>query len=182
MPSVPLRPKALQPLDRTSFFTELHYTRLTALCPGLPRWAGTRTVKPIRILLKQETVSGSGISWAICTLLQTDNHASTPPLKFFLQAGCPSCRPTKSIKALKAYYEKHFFTEVEWKCCWCWNERLVGVTCSCTLWFKKTRTPAKFQITLTNTGEYQLFFCIGSLSNVFICKLQILMKQGTSFG
>jgi len=36
----------------------------------------------------------------VCTLLQTDNHASTPPL--FLQAGCPSCRPTNSIKALKA--------------------------------------------------------------------------------
>jgi len=29
----------------------------------------------------------------VCTLLQTDNHASTPPLSF-LQAGCPSCRPT----------------------------------------------------------------------------------------
>ena len=36
-----------------------------------------------------------------CTSLQTDNHASTPPLSF-LQAGCPSCRPTKSVKALKA--------------------------------------------------------------------------------
>jgi len=31
----------------------------------------------------------------------TDNHASTPPLSF-LQAGCPSCRPTNSVKALKA--------------------------------------------------------------------------------
>jgi len=37
----------------------------------------------------------------ICTSLQTDNHASTPPLSF-LQAGCPSCRPTNSVKALKA--------------------------------------------------------------------------------
>jgi len=37
----------------------------------------------------------------ICTSLQADNHASTPPLSF-LQAGCPSCRPTNSIKALKA--------------------------------------------------------------------------------
>jgi len=36
-----------------------------------------------------------------CTSLQTDNHASTPPLSF-LQAGCPSCRPTNSVKALKA--------------------------------------------------------------------------------
>ena len=37
----------------------------------------------------------------VCTSLQTDNHARTPPLTF-LQAGCPSCRPTNSIKALKA--------------------------------------------------------------------------------
>ena len=37
----------------------------------------------------------------VCTSLQTDNHASTPPL-IFLQAGCPSCRPTNSVKALKA--------------------------------------------------------------------------------
>ena len=36
----------------------------------------------------------------VCTLLQTDNHASNPPLSF-LQAGCPSCRPTNSVKALK---------------------------------------------------------------------------------
>jgi len=38
----------------------------------------------------------------VCTSLQADNHASTPPL-FFLQAGCPSCRTTNSIKALKAF-------------------------------------------------------------------------------
>jgi len=36
----------------------------------------------------------------VCTSLQTDNHASTPPLSF-LQAGCPSCRPANSVKALK---------------------------------------------------------------------------------
>jgi len=40
----------------------------------------------------------------VCTSFQTDNHASTPPLSF-LQAGCPSCRPTNSAKALKAYRE-----------------------------------------------------------------------------
>ena len=37
----------------------------------------------------------------VCISLQTDNHASTPPLSF-LQAGCPSCHPTNSVKALKA--------------------------------------------------------------------------------
>jgi len=49
----------------TRTHTQTH-TRLTALCPGLPRWAGTRKLKPIWIFLKQQTVSGSGISWAIC--------------------------------------------------------------------------------------------------------------------
>jgi len=37
----------------------------------------------------------------VCTLLHTDSHANTSPLSF-LQAGCPFCRPTNSIKALKA--------------------------------------------------------------------------------
>jgi len=40
----------------------------------------------------------------VCTSLQTDNHASNPLLSF-LQAGCPSCRPTNSVKALKAQPE-----------------------------------------------------------------------------
>ena len=35
-------------------FTHTH-TRLTALCPGLPVWAGTRKIKPIWILVKQLT-------------------------------------------------------------------------------------------------------------------------------
>ena len=39
----------------------------------------------------------------VCTYLQTDNNASTPPL-CFLQTGCPSCRPTSRIKALKALF------------------------------------------------------------------------------
>jgi len=43
----------------------------------------------------------------VCISLQTDNLARTPPLSF-LQAGCPSCRPTNSIKALKAKALKAF--------------------------------------------------------------------------
>ena len=83
----------------------MHTPRLTALCPGPPGWARTRKVKTIWILLKQETVSGSGISWAICKSAPSSrHHASTPPLSF-LQAGCPSCRPTNSVKALKASTE-----------------------------------------------------------------------------
>ena len=46
--------------------------------PGLPRWAGTRKVKPIWILLKQETVSGSGISWNICKSAPRSRQITTP--------------------------------------------------------------------------------------------------------
>jgi len=38
----------------------------------------------------------------VCISLQADNHANTPPLSFFIHAGCHSCRPTDSVKALKA--------------------------------------------------------------------------------
>ena len=38
----------------------------------------------------------------VCISLQTDNHASTPHHWSFLQARCPCCRPTNSVKALKA--------------------------------------------------------------------------------
>ena len=39
----------------------------------------------------------------VCASLQTDNHDSTPPL-YFLQAGCASCHPTNSVKALMAIW------------------------------------------------------------------------------
>ena len=58
-------------------------------------------------------------SWGHCCLLQTrrsgslfplarlhlipDNHANIPPLNF-LQGGCPSCRQTNSVKALKGMW------------------------------------------------------------------------------
>ena len=47
----------------------------------------------------------------VCTSLQTDNHTSTPSLSF-LQAGCRSCRPTNSIKAL--IHHTHTHTPVQW--------------------------------------------------------------------
>jgi len=80
------------------------HTRLTALFPGLPGWVGTRKVKLIWILLKQETVSGNGISRAICKSASRSRQITTPAPhhSVFLQAGCPSCRPTNSVKALRA--------------------------------------------------------------------------------
>jgi len=46
--------------------------------------------------LEQEIVSGIGPRHQ---LGQTDNYASIPPLSF-LQAECPTCRPTNGVKVL----------------------------------------------------------------------------------
>ena len=92
-------------VSQTPKHTRTHtYTHLMALFPGLPRWTGTIKVKPIWLLLKQQTVSGSGISWAICKSASRSTQITTPAPhhSVFLLAGCPSCRPTNSVKALKA--------------------------------------------------------------------------------
>jgi len=62
---------------RTHTHTHTH-TRLTTLCPGLSRRAGTRKVEPIWILLEQETVSGSGIYWAICKSAPRSRQITAP--------------------------------------------------------------------------------------------------------
>jgi len=54
------------------------YTRLTALCPGLPGRAGTRKVNQSGFYSKQETVSGSAISWAICKSAPRSRQITTP--------------------------------------------------------------------------------------------------------
>jgi len=55
-------------------------------------------------LLEQETVSDSGISWTICKSAPCPTQTTMPAPHYssVLQAECPSCRPTNSIKALKA--------------------------------------------------------------------------------
>ena len=59
--------------------------------------------------LEQETVSGSGISWTIWKSAphSRQNNYGSIPLLSFLQAGCPSCHSTNSVKlkTLKAIYE-----------------------------------------------------------------------------
>ena len=75
------------------------HTRLTALFPGLPGWAGTRKVKPIWILLKQQTVSCSGISWAICKSAPRCRQITTPaPHRsvFYRPDALPAAQPTAS--------------------------------------------------------------------------------------
>jgi len=91
----------------SSLFTNRH-TRLTSLYPGLPVRAGTN--------LDFTEARDSEWQWhqlghmQVCISLQADNHTSTPPLSF-LQGGCPSCRPTNSVKALKATL-RHLHSQV----------------------------------------------------------------------
>ena len=75
------------------------HTRLTALCPGPPGWAGIRKVKPIWILLEQETVSGSGISWAIWKSASRSRQITTPVPHhsvFYRPDALPATQPTAS--------------------------------------------------------------------------------------
>ena len=76
--------------------------------------------------MKQETLSGSSINWATCKSAPRSRQITMPaphrPPLSFLQAGCPSCRPTNSVKALKAlnpmythwrFSEKHCSTQLQ---------------------------------------------------------------------
>ena len=76
-----------------------YYNHLTAFFPGLPGWAGTRKVKPIWILLEQETVSGSGISWAIGKSAPRSRQTTTPAPHhsvFYRPDALPATQPTAS--------------------------------------------------------------------------------------
>ena len=75
------------------------HIHLTALFTGLPGWAGTSKVKPIWILLKQETASGSGISWTICKSATCSRQTTTPePHRsvFYRPDALPATQPTVS--------------------------------------------------------------------------------------
>ena len=72
------------------------HIRLMALWPGLPGWAGTGKVKPIWILLKQETMSGSGISWAICKSAPRSGQITVPaPQHSFFTGRMPFLPPNQ---------------------------------------------------------------------------------------
>ena len=89
---------------QTLIYTHTH-THLTALCPGLPGSAGTRKVKTN---LDFTEARDSEWQWhqlgrmQLCTPQTRQITTPAPHCSVFLQAGCPSCRPTNSVKALKA--------------------------------------------------------------------------------
>ena len=105
--------------------TQTHtHTRLTSLCLGLPGWAGTRKEKPIWILLKQETVSGSSINWVVCksaprsrqiTITTPASHHSV----FYRPDALPAAQPTAS-KHWRHYTNLFIIRTGIWHCSWLW--------------------------------------------------------------
>ena len=98
------RCKSLHLMKKTHTHTHTHH--LTALFPGLPGSAGTRKVKPIWIS-KQETVSGSGISWAICKSAPRSRQITTPaPHHSVFTGRMCFLPPNQQCQALKALRKK----------------------------------------------------------------------------
>ena len=80
-----------------------------ALCLGLPRWA----VKPIWILLKQETVSGCGISWDICKSAPCSRQITMPAPHCSVFTGrMPFLPPNQQCQSTEGKTS-----------CWLWNNK-----------------------------------------------------------
>jgi len=110
--SILYRPDALpaiQPCQSTIQFTQTHarmhtHTHTHPFNNNGPFSRTTRMSryqkgKPIWILLKQQTVSGSGISWAICKSGPCSNQTTTPAPHhsvFYRPDALPAAQPTAS--------------------------------------------------------------------------------------
>jgi len=101
------------------------HSRLTAIFLGLPRWAGTRKAKPIWILLKQETVSGSGISWNICKSAPHSRQITTPEPHhsvFYRPDALPVAQPTgRASGSISTIYINK--AEIQHESCYIHNSR-----------------------------------------------------------
>ena len=87
------------------FFIFVPYALQTHTPRGLHRWAGTRKVKPIWILLKQETVSGSGISWAICKSALCSRQITMPAPQHSVFTGqMPFLPPNQQHESTEGHY------------------------------------------------------------------------------
>ena len=85
-----------------------YYTCLTTGTTQVSRYQKSKTNQDFTEARDSEWQWHQLSHMQVCTSLQADNHASTPPLGF-LQAGCPSCRPTNSVRALKAKVSRDNF-------------------------------------------------------------------------
>ena len=90
------RRSRLQPCKLNSI-----HNRFTALFPGPPGWAGARR-ELLDFMVQGKINRGRHTDHAAGRHSIRTNQCPPPPSPIFLQAGCPSCYPTNSVKALKA--------------------------------------------------------------------------------
>jgi len=82
------------------------------LCPELPGWSWYQKGKTNLDLLEQQTLSGSGISWAISNSAPRPRQVTTPALHhsgFYRPHAIPAAEPTAS---------KHYSTCLRYTAKW----------------------------------------------------------------
>ena len=90
---------------KCNYYYYYYYIRLMAFFPGQPGKPAPDRQIILDFTAAGDDGGGSGISWTICKLFAPRSRQITMPAphhSVFLQAGCPSCHPTNSVKALKA--------------------------------------------------------------------------------
>jgi len=100
------------------WWTSKYFVKHARACVYSPfsritRVAGTRKVKAIWISLKQETVSGSGISWATCKSATRSRQITTPAPHhsvFYRPDALPAAQPTAS--KLKHWRHPKYFVKL----------------------------------------------------------------------
>ena len=78
-----------------------HHNRFMALFLGPPGWAGARR-ELLDFMVQGKINRGRQTDHSAGRHSIRTNQCLPPPSPHFLQAGCPSCRPTNSVTALKA--------------------------------------------------------------------------------
>ena len=95
-------PSLLQTHARTQTHTHTFNGPLSGTT--VPGWAGTRKVKPIWILLKRGTVSGSGISSAVCKSAPRSRQTTTPAPNHSVFTGrMPFLLPNQQHQSTEGY-------------------------------------------------------------------------------
>jgi len=105
-----------------NIFTGYNNTHLMALCPGLPGSASTRKVKPIWIILKQQTLVGSGISWTICKSAPRPRQIPVPAPHHSIFTGQrpflppkQQCQSTEGHRAVMVIIKPCFYRITQYK-------------------------------------------------------------------
>jgi len=80
--------------------TTTHHNCFTAIFLGPPGWADARNL--LDFMMQGKINTGRHTDHPAGRNSIRTNQCQPPPSPHFLQAGCPSCRPANSVKALKA--------------------------------------------------------------------------------